>query len=196
MEEKYNLVNEKLHKLADIDCDWDVDIKLQSGGSGNGCCSCIEWTDWSSVLDEEDTSFKPCKFVRKKPVTFGKVVLADFPPELQKELKEEDWSDNEDGDIPNIFDSRLEGKDWTDCLEKTFVRLELLKLGYEICWECKEYRNDHREFFEKYFETMEELFGSGDDEGDKDDDIGIDLDDLEELLREEKKSSDDDDDDL
>lgn len=65
MEEKYNLVNEKLHKLADIDCDWDVDIKLQSGGSGNGCCSCIEWTDWSSVLDEEDASFKPCKFVRK-----------------------------------------------------------------------------------------------------------------------------------
>lgn len=43
---------------------------------------------------------------------------------------------------------------------------------------------------------MEELFGSGDDEGDKDDDIGINLDDLEELLREEKKSSDDDDDDL
>ena len=148
MEEKYNLVNEKLHKLADIDCDWDVDIKLQSGGSGNGYCSCIEWTDWSSVLDEEDASFKPCKFVRKKPVAFGKVELADFPPELQKELKEEDWSDNEDGDIPNIFDSRLEGKDWTDCLEKTFVRLELLKLGYEICWECKEYRNDHREFFE------------------------------------------------
>lgn len=131
-----------------------------------------------------------------KPETFGKLVLADFPPELQKELKEEDWSDNDDGDIPNIFDSRLEGKDWTDCLEKTFVRLELLKLGYEMCWECKEYRNDHREFFEKYFETMEELFGSGDDEGDKDDDIGIDLDDLEELLREEKKSSDDDDDDL
>ena len=196
MEEKYNLVNEKLHKLADIDCDWDVDIKLQSGGSGNGCCSYIEWTDWSCVLDEEDASFKPCKFVRKKPVTFGKVVLADFPPELQKELKEEDWSDNDDGDIPNIFDSRLEGKDWTDCLEKTFVRLELLKLGYEICWECKEYRNDHREFFEKYFEAMEELFGSGNDEGDKDDDIGIDLDDLEELLREEKKSSDDDDDDL
>ena len=29
LEGKYNLVNEKLHKLAGIDNDWDIDIKLQ-----------------------------------------------------------------------------------------------------------------------------------------------------------------------
>ena len=79
LEGKYNLVNGKHHKVAGIDCDWDIDIKLQSGGSGNGCCSCIEWTDWSSVLDEEDASFKPCRFVRKKPVAFGKSCADRFP---------------------------------------------------------------------------------------------------------------------
>ena len=85
----------------------------------------------------------------------------DLVNEKLKKLADIDcWSGEDDGDIPNIIDSRVEGKKWTGCLEKTFIRLELLKLGYEICWECMEYREDHRKFFKKYFETMDELYGS------------------------------------
>ena len=170
LEEKYDLVNEKLHKLADIDCDWCIDIKLESRGSGHGCDSYIEWTDSGCVLDDADARYRPCQFARKEPVEFGKIVLTDFPAELQEELKDEDWTGEDDGDIPNIFNSRVEGKNWTECLEKTFIRLELLKLGYEMCWECAEYREEHREFFKKYFEAMDGLFGSGDDDNPDDDD--------------------------
>ncbi|MBO4698829.1 hypothetical protein J5690_04365 [bacterium] len=193
LEEKYRLVNKKLHKLADIDNDWDIDIKLQTFRD-DGFYSYIEWTDASCVLDDDDARFRPCQFVRKEPVEFGKVVLADFPPELREALGNEDWTGEDDGDIPNIFESRVEGKNWTECLEKNFIRLELLKLGYEMCWECTEYREVHREFFAKYFETMDGLFGSDDDEEDSSgNNIKIDLDGLRELLREEKKKSGDDD---
>ena len=184
LEGKYKLVNEKLHKLADIDSDWDIDIKLQAF-RGDGFYSYIEWTDAGCVWDDDDARFRPCQFVRKEPVEFGKIMLADFPPELQGELKNEDWTGEDDGDIPNIFDSRVEGENWTECLEKTFIRLELLKIGYEMCWECKEYREDHREFFAKYFETMDGLFGSDDED---EDNGGFDPD----FLEDESDESDED----
>ena len=92
-------------------------------------------------------------------VAAGKITLTDFPPEVQEELKVEDWESQYDSDVPNIFDSWVSGKDWTECLERTFIRLELLKLGYEMCWECEDYREDHRKFFEQYFKEKEELFG-------------------------------------
>ena len=125
-------------------------------------------------------------------------MLTDFPAELQEELKDEDWTGEDDGDIPNIFNSRVEGENWTECLEKTFVRLELLKLGYEMCWECAEYREEHRKFFKKYFEKMENLYGYGcdNDEDDSGDDIKIDLDDLRDLLRDSDDDDNPDDDDL
>ena len=154
LEEKYDLVNEKLHKLADIDCDWDIDIILR-----RGCISYIQWTNAGCVLNERYASWKPCQFVRKKPVAAGKITLTDFPSEVQEELKAEDWDGQYDSDVPNIFDSWVSGKDWTECLERTFIRLELLKLGYEMCWECEDYREDHRKFFEQYFKEKEELFG-------------------------------------
>ena len=79
----------------------------------------------------------------------------------------------------------MEGKDWTECLEKTFIRLELLKFGYEMCWECTEYREDHREFFAKYFETMDGLFCSDDED---EDNGGFDPD----FLEDESDESDED----
>ena len=109
LEEKYKLVNEKLHKLVDIDCDWDVDIKLQSF-RGDGFYSYIEWSDAGCVLDDDDARYKPCQFVRKEPVEFGKIVLANFTPELQEELKDEDWTGEDDGDIPNILTAVWKGK--------------------------------------------------------------------------------------
>ena len=187
LEKKYRLVNEKLHKLADIDCDWDIDIKLQAFKDAGFYYSYIEWTDAGCVWDSDSAEYKPCQFARKKPVAQGKVVLTDFPPELQEELKEEDWTGEDDGDIPNIFDSRVEGRNWTECLERTFIRLELLKLGYEMCWECTEYREEHRKFFKKYFETRDELFGSDDDEEDSVDELELEAEELEKMLVEDEE---------
>lgn len=144
-------------------------------------------------MDDEDARYRHCQFVRKEPVEFGKIVLADFPPEVQEELKDEDWTGEDDGDIPNIFNSRVEGENWTECLEKTFIRLELLKFGYKMCWKCREYREDHREFFEKYFETMDGLFDSDEDE--EEDDGIVFLDDEPDESDEDSVADEDDEDD-
>ena len=164
LEAKYDLVNAKLHKLADIDSDWSIDIKLQSGGNGKNYSSYIEWTDHGCVWNEDDASYKPCQFVRKNPVHPGKAALTDLPLEIQDEFKNEDWDGEYDYDMPNIFNSNVSGSNWSECLEKTFFRLELLKLGFEICWECEEYREEHREFFEKHFEDDDDIFSSDDND--------------------------------
>jgi hypothetical protein len=169
LEAKYDFVNKKLHKLADIDCDWAIDIKLQSGGNGKNYSSYIEWTDSGCVLDSDYSSYKHCQFVRTKPILLEDFSLSDFPQEIQNEFKDEDWSGEYDYDIPNIFDSAVSGKNWTECLEKIFYRLELLKIGYKMCWELEEYREDNRDFFKKHFEELDDIFGD-----DEDDDVDID----------------------
>lgn len=164
LEKKYDLVNAKLHKLADIDCDWSIAIKLQSGGNGKNYSSYIEWTNQGCVWNEDDASYKLCQFVRKNPVHPGKAALTDLPLEIQDEFKNEDWNGEYDSDMPNIFNSNVSGSNWSECLEKTFFRLELLKLGFEICWECEEYREEHREFFKKHFEEDDDIFDTEDDD--------------------------------
>lgn len=149
LEEKYDIVNEKLDELADIDCDYLVTIRLNSYRSG-GRYSYIEWSGESGWDDEDE--FRPCQFVRKKPAELGEVKLEDFPEGLQEELRDEDWTGEDDPDMPNIINSRVDGKDWTECLEKLFQRLELLKNGYEICWRCEDYREEHRDYFKAHFE--------------------------------------------
>ena len=71
LEAKYDLVNNKLYKLADIACDWSINIKLQSGGDGKNYSSYIEWTNYSCVFDSEEASYKHCQFVRKNPISLG-----------------------------------------------------------------------------------------------------------------------------
>ena len=198
VEEKYNVVNGKLHRLTHVDCDFafdavndkffryekecydadeesfcfeddprkddsrkddrrdiTIDVKLGSfDGSGKWMYAYIEWSDFPGFW-ENGADYRPCQFVRKKPVARGKFRLKDLPPELQSEFKDEDW---EDGlSIPNIFDSQVKGESWSECLERLFFRLELLKLGYDLCWECDEYRWQYRDFFEDYLRESNEL---------------------------------------
>lgn len=164
LEAKYDLVNAKLHKLADIDSDWNIDIKLQSCDDGKEYCSYIEWTDYGCVWNEDAASYKHCQFVRKNPVYLGEAALTDLPQEIQEEFKHEDWDGEYDSDMPNIFNSSVSGSNWSECLEKTFFRLELLKIGFEICWECEEYREEHREFFKKHFEDEDDIFDTEDND--------------------------------
>ena len=193
IEQKYNIVNGKLHRLAHVDCDFafdavndkffrwkkeccdkdeerscldddsrkddrsdiTIDVKLGSfDGSGRWMYAYIEWSDFPGFW-ENGADYRPCQFVRKKPVERGKFRLKDLPQELRAEFKVEDW---EDGlNIPNIFDSQVKGEGWSECLERLFFRLELLKLGYDLCWECDEYRRRHQFFFEDYLRESNEL---------------------------------------
>ena len=159
-EEKFDLVQAKLDELLKDAClgEYAVSIKLEKSAGGDYGCY-IE-SEIESAFGENER--KACKFVRKEPISADEFSMDEFPKELQNELCSDDYL----YENPNIIDSDVWANNWSRCLEKIMVRLDLLKYGYEICWDLDEYREEHSE----YFDTVEDDWFSDDEDEEEEDD--------------------------
>lgn len=119
------------------------------------------------ALDERETQLD---FFREKPVDKEDFDESSLPPELLDLVKA-----NKSARIyPNIVEAEVSGETLEEAIEKMRLKLRLLDYGY-ILLDWEHYQDDYL---------------SGDDDGDNDDEIVIELDDID------FEGIDDDDDDF
>lgn len=187
LEEKFDFVQAKLNKLLEdtVLGEYAVSIKLEKSSGGD--CGCYIESEIELVFGENER--KKCKFVRKKPISVDEFSMDEFMNEFSEKLQRELSADEYLYENPNIIDTDVWAKNWSKCLEKILIRIELLKYGYEICWDIDEYREEHSE----YFDTEEQFWDFDDEENDddggdseNDEDLDVLKDKLIELIKEQE----------
>ena len=180
LEQKCAYLDELLKEILDYDCDFDINVTLQS--KGNWCLACVQFTDEGCTMDYEP-DYVRCHLVHRD----SNVAFDDLPEEYQKysihNYGEEVARKMEPVDLAEG------GKTFDEALESLFnFGIVLLFYGYE-CLYCRDDFSDYCEGNDDDEEDDEDEddfdfnFDDDDDDEDEDDDD------------EQKKSVNDDDDD-